>query len=138
MYKIVFTYEEREDKRVDGRSRSTVTCGKRLKAVTTYSKDNIFSKYELLYEKGLAGESELVKFREYTKDEKDYYDYEFEYPELQANEYFAKPNKLNSDKVFMMNQTEGASSGGTINASGGTGIGFNWVTQSPKKKSSTN
>ena len=131
-YTIDFEYETRNDVRTDARSRTLVSCNKRLKSIKAYNDGVLFREYDFIYKEGFAKESLLEKFR--VSNGKDYYDYDFAYIEPQIKDgqpqFFGEQKQIfreNSSNKSLFNyslfDTENASSGGNISVGGGVGFG---------------
>ena len=123
---------QRQDIRIDARSKSVVACKKLLTCITTYygsiTNDNAIRKYSFSYKEGLAKEKQLITFTVSNNADESYV-YTFDYIE---------PEKIGSNIKYFDDATvwengqpvqtgNSTSIGANFNAGAGVGYGFEVV-----------
>ncbi len=128
-YHVKFEYEGRLDIRIDARSGQAVSCQKRVKTIKSYyqSEASLFREYVFNYKEGLSESSLLEKFSvysSYNKDspnERDSYEYSFDYYDIDGNSFFGTPVKFSSET--QLDKSSSFTSGSSLYGSAGGGAG---------------
>ena len=128
-YNIRFHYdndgpENRQDVRIDARSKQIVACKKLLTSITTHYNDgDPIRKYTFAYKEGLAKEKMLTTLT--VSNNADDYSYTFEYnePEYENGKvkYFANAEVWHNGTAIKTGKS--TSGGGSFNTSTGVGVG---------------
>ena len=124
-YEVRFNYGNREDIRVDARSKSIVACKKILTDITThYNNGEAIRKYNFCYKEGLAKEKMLTGII-VSNNAGENYTYTFDYiePKIENGhiKYFDSPVEWKNGMALKTGKSD--SGGGTFSTSTGVGVG---------------
>ena len=125
--KIKFAYENREDVRVDARSRFVQRNALRIKSVTTYYGSTLLKTYSFNYEYGLAKQSILTSFscRSGSAESNDWnYTFEYEKPDFVNGKLIVFDPMTEWTNGKPLNVQNSSSSGGNVTFSAGGGFGL--------------
>ena len=122
-YNVRFHYDEngaqRQDVRIDARSKEIISCAKLLTSITTHYKDGGFiRKYQFSYNEGLAKEKMMVSLS-VANNADECYEYAFEYVE---------PQKDDKGNVIYFSEAEEWSNGRPLQTGNSTNIGADFNT----------
>ena len=134
-YRVEFHYDEndiqREDVRIDARSKQIVTCKKLLTSITThYGSSDAIRKYSFIYKDGLAKEKMLTSLT-VSNNADENYSYTFDYNEPKVVdgkvEYFADAREWYIGKDNPLQVGNSTSLGANFNGSAGVGYGTRFI-----------
>ena len=133
-YSVKFHYDEggiqRQDVRLDARSKEIVACKKLLTSVTTHYKDGEpIRTYSFVYKEGLAKEKMLAILR-VANNAGDSYEYAFDYEQPKKDEngnpiFFDKPVLWKNS--YSINESSGKNTGSSVHSSFGGGAGTKYI-----------
>ena len=133
-YNVKFHYDEnggqRQDIRIDARSREIISCKRLLTGITTHYKDGgPIREYQFSYKEGLAKEKMLVSLA-VRNNAGERYEYSFSYTEPKKDGsgnvlYFADAEEWSNGKPLQLGNS--TSMGSNFNAAAGVGYGTDFI-----------